>query len=883
MAEAADSGQYDLPRREGSDHVTPVEGMIATVMTRLDSFRSGDGTRRQRHRSRAARGGRDGAAAARPSSTPASCATACPATRRPRSWRSRRRSACARPAASTATTASPARTCWALAASTTRWACAARPSRTTTRGADTRWQYLPDGEVVGIPYRHARRARRGQHARGRALLLAPRTTRTPRSAPWPRRWPWARPPAPPPPWPLQAGVDATRGRRGRPARPAAARRRRARAVGEDGRHARRHARERRREATGGSASTSAARARRSGSSAPTARSARPSVAETDHQPFETVWERAPGRTPTQPSRSEGRDGLRGVGHRSARARRARPSACATCPARCPGIEDFPMRERLEARLGVPVRCVNDGAAATLAEWRFGAARGYEDVVGPDPGHRPRRRRHPGRPAARLSAPRRPASPSAMPPSRSAAGPACAATSAAPRRSCRPTRSSGRMRDYVARKVPSTITEAYEHDPGASPSGRSWTASRPATASAIEILAALLPRPGRHHRDRHPRLRPRGRRAGRRAHGPGRPLPAPVQAYVDRYAFRYPKDRIIPILRAERSDHAGVLGAVALVMQATEDAGASRRPTRQPPTCHSLKGDSSMAFARTVLGDIATDELGIVYAHEHLVIHGGRPVQLFPDFELADVDKAVAELAPAQALGLRTVVDAMPADCGRDVLLLAEIVATQRRPRHRADRSPPRALLPRPPLERAPLRRRDRRTSSWPTSRRASTSSTTTGPSSSAPPHRAGRHEDRRLDGRPQRPRRAGLRRRGHGPAPHGLPHPDPLRGRHGRPRAGRGPRAARRRPGAHRALARGQGRRPRLPARHRRHRRPGRVRPGLPLGRQAQRDPAAARVGGRGRSAGPHHARAWTPPARATGRSSAARPAGPGCSTSSLP
>ena len=43
-----------------------------------------------------------------------------------------------------------------------------------------------------------------------------------------------------------------------------------------------------------------------------------------------------------------------------------------------------------------------------------------------------------------------------------------------------------------------------------------------------------------------------------------------------------------------------------------------------------------------------------------------------DFELADVDKAVAELAPVQALGLRTVVDAMPADCGRDVLMLAEI-------------------------------------------------------------------------------------------------------------------------------------------------------------------------------------------------------------------
>ncbi len=39
MAEAAASGAYDLPRLEGSDHITPVDGMIATVMTRLDSFR----------------------------------------------------------------------------------------------------------------------------------------------------------------------------------------------------------------------------------------------------------------------------------------------------------------------------------------------------------------------------------------------------------------------------------------------------------------------------------------------------------------------------------------------------------------------------------------------------------------------------------------------------------------------------------------------------------------------------------------------------------------------------------------------------------------------------------------------------------------------------
>jgi phosphotriesterase-related protein len=76
--------------------------------------------------------------------------------------------------------------------------------------------------------------------------------------------------------------------------------------------------------------------------------------------------------------------------------------------------------------------------------------------------------------------------------------------------------------------------------------------------------------------------------------------------------------------------------------------------------------------RTVLGDIDPADLGPTYSHEHLVIAGGRTVELFPDFRLDDVDKAVEELARAQALGLRSVVDAMPADTGRDILMLAEV-------------------------------------------------------------------------------------------------------------------------------------------------------------------------------------------------------------------
>jgi hypothetical protein len=43
MRQAAESGEYDLPRREGSDHITPVAGMTATIMTRLTSFRTDEG------------------------------------------------------------------------------------------------------------------------------------------------------------------------------------------------------------------------------------------------------------------------------------------------------------------------------------------------------------------------------------------------------------------------------------------------------------------------------------------------------------------------------------------------------------------------------------------------------------------------------------------------------------------------------------------------------------------------------------------------------------------------------------------------------------------------------------------------------------------------
>jgi 5-phospho-D-xylono-1,4-lactonase len=80
----------------------------------------------------------------------------------------------------------------------------------------------------------------------------------------------------------------------------------------------------------------------------------------------------------------------------------------------------------------------------------------------------------------------------------------------------------------------------------------------------------------------------------------------------------------------------------------------------------------MSVVRTVLGDVPSDRLGVCFAHEHLVIDGGVSKIVAPEISLQRVEDAVAELAPCVAAGLGAVVDAMPADAGRNVRKLAEI-------------------------------------------------------------------------------------------------------------------------------------------------------------------------------------------------------------------
>jgi 5-phospho-D-xylono-1,4-lactonase len=73
----------------------------------------------------------------------------------------------------------------------------------------------------------------------------------------------------------------------------------------------------------------------------------------------------------------------------------------------------------------------------------------------------------------------------------------------------------------------------------------------------------------------------------------------------------------------------------------------------------------MATVRTVTGDVDASELGICYAHEHLLISGGMPTLLDSDFLLNDRSRAAEEIASFTSLGGRTLVDMMPVGLGRD--------------------------------------------------------------------------------------------------------------------------------------------------------------------------------------------------------------------------
>ena len=225
---------------------------------------------------------------------------------------------------------------------------------------------------------------------------------------------------------------------------------------------------------------------------------------------------------------------------------------------------------------------------------------------------------------------------------------------------------------------------------------------------------------------------------------------------------------------------------------------------------------------------------------------------------------------------------MPCDAGRNAAKLAELVTPDRRPRHRADRAPPRPLL-RPAHWSAAVTVDELADLFALDMTDGIDAYDYAGPVVSPDVDPGRRDQDRRLRGRAVRPRPPRVRGRGRGAPPDRRADPHPLRARDRG--AGAGPAAGRPRrgSGARRAQPRRQGRRPGLPPRAPGERRLRRVRPVVPLGRPANGTLELHRPGWPKTAWPTGSCWAWTRPGAATTAVFGGGPVSSGCSTGSRP
>lgn len=72
-----------------------------------------------------------------------------------------------------------------------------------------------------------------------------------------------------------------------------------------------------------------------------------------------------------------------------------------------------------------------------------------------------------------------------------------------------------------------------------------------------------------------------------------------------------------------------------------------------------------------MGDVPAKNMGVTYAHEHLIIDVCYATDLTPEFLINDTNACIKELSLFAHAGGRTIIDSMPCDCGRNVAKLAE--------------------------------------------------------------------------------------------------------------------------------------------------------------------------------------------------------------------
>lgn len=83
------------------------------------------------------------------------------------------------------------------------------------------------------------------------------------------------------------------------------------------------------------------------------------------------------------------------------------------------------------------------------------------------------------------------------------------------------------------------------------------------------------------------------------------------------------------------------------------------------------------FVRTVLGDIAPEDLGVCDAHEHLIRSGGKEIDLDSGFLMDDTQAAGEELSSWLEAGGRSMVCMDPIGCGRNVPKMLEVAESFR--------------------------------------------------------------------------------------------------------------------------------------------------------------------------------------------------------------
>ena len=80
----------------------------------------------------------------------------------------------------------------------------------------------------------------------------------------------------------------------------------------------------------------------------------------------------------------------------------------------------------------------------------------------------------------------------------------------------------------------------------------------------------------------------------------------------------------------------------------------------------------MRVARTVLGDISAEQLGVTLCHEHLIIDSPIVADRYPHIYLPRASDAITEVGQCASAGVSAMVDAMPAASGRTITKLAEV-------------------------------------------------------------------------------------------------------------------------------------------------------------------------------------------------------------------